>query len=98
MKINRETKIEYEKILTYRGADNLFNFILSSAVCLQQEGKLADVIFLNESEGFFSLFRQTGNQNYFEIGKILRRAAHKLYRNRLKTTKVIDNRFLNRIK
>ena len=99
MKISREIKLEYEKIFKHKGQEAFYQYILWSGTVLKKDGKFPDVIFLDQSEGFFSAFRQTGNENYFTIGQILRRAAHKLYRERLLTIgSVPNNRFLHMIK
>jgi len=56
-----------------------------------------EIEILNLSESFFSLFRSTGNEDFFVIGRALRRAANKLYRQflRINKEKEVNLRFLN---
>ena len=62
-------------------ADKLRRYILADGIARKSAGQLTpDIMYLDWSEGFFSLYRTTGNGNYFEIGKLVRKCAHRLHR------------------
>ena len=96
MRLNDKIKNSYEKILKEKGEDYFYKYSLGIGFLDKNENSCINM--LDKSELFFSLFRTTGNVNYSIIGKNLRRAAHKLYRNNLKSGKCLKNkRFLNLI-
>ncbi len=82
----------YELKLLAKGDDGFYKYILGSAFNSRVDHEHPDVTLLSVSESFFSLFRQTGNDNYFTIGRIMRRAAHRLHRTLGHPT---DDRFLH---
>lgn len=98
--IPNKLKKEYEDILKRKGENYLYRQLLGSSYLDKDKYENLEILLLDRSDGFFSLFRQTGNDNFFVIGKILRRVAHKLYYFCLKNgEKVCSNsRFLIRIK
>lgn len=97
MIITKSIRNDYEKILKQSGESYLFLKFLNN--CLKNNSNfenLEDKI-LAQSNDFFSLFRTTGNKNYFTIGKVFRRVAHKLFRlNNKKFRK--NSKFLQLIK
>lgn len=80
MKISRNIKKEYENLLEKHGESNFLERIFSAAKNSKGKFKNPENILLSQAEGFFSLYRETNNENHFIIGRALRRAAHKLYR------------------
>ena len=84
----------YELKLLAKGDEGFYKYVLGSAFNSKAEHAYPDVKLLNVSESFFALFRQTGNENYFTIGRIMRRAAHRLHRTLGEQT---DERFLHMI-
>jgi hypothetical protein len=95
MRISPRIKDEYEILLKEEGADRFYFHILNNGFVAKYNHKNPEVMMLNQSDSFFSLFRTTGNINFFTIGVLLRKAAHKLYRDfRRKKTAPINRRFL----
>lgn len=94
-KVTKRIKDQYENVLDSEGEDQFYRFVLGHAT-LNIRNR-AEVVILDQSDSFFSLSRSTGNIKYFTIGKILRRAAHKLYREARRRTPdyPINNKFLN---
>lgn len=80
MKVTKRIQDEYETLLKDVGEDRFFNHVFVNGVSARRHYEYPEVTMLEQSEAFFALFRTTGDSNYFTIGKILRRAAHRLYR------------------
>lgn len=80
MLIPQNIQKEYEKLFLKIGEMRFFNYIFTNGLSSKKYSEHPENIILDQSECFFSLFRSTGNENFFIIGKILRRVAHKLYR------------------
>ena len=80
MRISTHVKKEYEAILLEEGSDRLFSKVLGNGLVANYEIDNPEIMLLNLSDGFFASFRVTGNKNYFLIGTVMRRAAHKIYR------------------
>lgn len=58
-----------------------------------------DVEILHLSESFLTLYRRTGNEDYAAVSRVLRRAAHAVYRQLVKKgAKNNDPRFLTLVK
>ena len=92
-------KKEYEKLLLNKGEEYFYRYAVGSGFMDRVNYGYPEVLMLDKAEAFFTLFRQTGHNNYFIIGKILRRAAHRLYRNRIKSGELeLNARFLNIVK
>lgn len=84
----------YTNILTVNGEDGAFRKFVGMGVKRSIQISSPEVEMLDLSESFFALYRRTGEENYFKLGKVLRRAAHKLYRGFVRG-KRINKRFLS---
>jgi hypothetical protein len=80
MRVTKRIRDEYETLLRDVGEARFFNHVLKNGVLARRHFEYPENMMLDQSEAFFALFRTSGNQNYFTIGRILRRAAHRLYR------------------
>lgn len=80
MRITGRIRQDYETLLKNVGEVKFYRQVLGSGVIAAHETDHPEIMMLDQAEDFFSLYRQTGNDNYFTIGKILRRASHRLYR------------------
>lgn len=90
----------YISLLEERGEAGLYKFIVGNGIVQFASGsKNPDVDLLEISDCFFSLYRSSGEYNYFVVGKILRRGAHTIYRKLLKSkNRPVNNKFLNIVK
>jgi len=99
MLIKKPTADKYLKLLQSKGENGLYKQAVGNGIILSVKIKNPDLELLDISDGFFSLHRRGGDQaeSYFIIGKVLRRAAHTLYRQFLRINKVktVNSRFLN---
>ena len=99
-KLSSELANEYIDLLSKIGEEGLYQRTLG--VVNQPELKVEnpDIEILDFSEAFVSKYRSTGQEEFLTIGKILRRAAHKIYRTLLEKdkTKKPSPRFLTLIK
>jgi hypothetical protein len=88
---------EYIKLFDKKGEIGLYKWAVGEGVVSLSVCESPDVMFLDLAEYFFALSRSTGNKKYFVVGKIFRKAAHKLYRVLfiLKPDHQINSRFLN---
>jgi hypothetical protein len=100
MLVPQKTQKEYEKLFLKIGEMRFFNYIYTNGLASKKYSEHPDNIILEQSECFFSLFRSTGNENFFIIGKVLRRVAHKLYRHykKIYITYPVNVKFLQLIK
>jgi hypothetical protein len=100
LKVTKRIQEEYSGLLKDVGEDRFFNHVFGNGVSARKHYEHPEIVMLEQSESFFSLFRTTGDGNYFVIGKILRRAAHKLYRDGRKKNQEypINKKFLQLIK
>jgi len=89
--LSRDLCDNYELKLLAKGDEGFYKYVLGSAFNTKADYEHPDVVLLDAAESFFAIFRQTGNDNYFTIGRIMRRAAHRLHRT---LGKQADNRFL----
>jgi hypothetical protein len=80
MRITRSIRQDYETLLKNIGEVKFYRRVLGSGVIAAHENAHPEIMMLDQAEDFFALYRRTGNNNYFTIGKILRRASHTLYR------------------
>ena len=98
-KISDTLASEYIELLQKVGEEGLYKRTLG---VLDAGSKIEnpDLEVLEFSESFFSKYRATGEEAYFIIGKILRKAAHKIYRQLLEKDKAkkINTKFLNLVK
>lgn len=100
MRISKKLQNDYEILLKKDGADKVYRHALGTAIINLTRYDHPENMLLDQAEGFFSLFRQTGNDAYFIIGKCLRKAAHKIYReqHRKHNPYPLNKRFLNLLK
>lgn len=71
----------YVQILKEKQELGFYKHIIAAGIKRTITSDNADVEVLDLSEQFFILNRKSPNEDYFIIGKILRKAAHTLYRN-----------------
>ena len=97
-KIPKEICNDYVAMLKEYGEDGLYHRTVVAGFLRLVDIEHPDIEILDYSEAFFSLYRRTGEDVYFSIGKVLRRAAHSIYRELLKQNKDKQpnfKRFLN---
>lgn len=80
MRVTKRIRDEYEMLLNDIGEVKFFKHIFSTGILARKHFDYPEIVMLDQAEAFFVMFRTTGNYNYFTIGRLLRRAAHKLYR------------------
>jgi hypothetical protein len=80
MRVTKRIREEYETLLKDVGEARFYSHVFGNGVLARRHFERPENMMLDQSDAFFALFRTTGNRNYFTIGRILRRAAHKLYR------------------
>jgi hypothetical protein len=107
MTMKKEIIDRYLSLLKIHGENGLYALLIYSGAVYNIKKihgniseNLSEVDLLNLSDNFFILFRKNGDNNYFLLGKVFRRAAHVLYRYLLKKdkSKNINPKFLNLIK
>src|SRR5690606_9604389 len=100
MRLAKKLKVNYENLLISKGEEHFYKCAVGFGFMDRINCKHSETLVLDRSDAFFILFRQTGNNNYFTIGKILRKAAHRLYRNRLMSEQEpkFNPRFLHLVK
>ena len=103
IKLSKEISNNYVEMLKVHGEDGLYRGVIETGFLLQSSktNNEPDLEILEYSEAFFSLYRRTGNEKFFLIGKILRRAANTVYRELLRTNenkKPNYKKFLNIVK
>lgn len=98
--LNQEKIQTFEDLLKNKGNEGFYTYLVGSGIIMAAKVKNPDLEYLNLADRFFSLHRKTGNQVYFTIAIILRKAAHALYRHFLKVNKEkeVNVRFLNLVK
>lgn len=85
----------YLELLNKYGESGLFKRVIGAGVIRFTDNKHVELELLDMSESFFAAFRRIGDDKLFVIGKILRRAAHVLYR---KLQNEANSRFLTLIR
>jgi hypothetical protein len=100
LRLEKKDKDKFESLLKVGGPDALFSYVVGQSITNRPKDVHPEVIILDKSEAFFSLYRKDGGVVYFTIAKVLRRAAHKLYRQLQKINKNYpkNGRFLNIVK
>ena len=100
VRVTKKVREDYERLLKNQGEDKLYRIVLGRGFNDKTQFDYPELVLLDRADAFFSLYRSTGNEDYFTIGKILRRAAHKLYRelHRINKNHPINARFLNMLK
>ena len=85
---------KYDKL----GEIKFYNFIIVYSIknSLINEKISPEMYLLYYHDNLLKLYRKTNNNKYLELAKLLRRAAHKVYRIYLKNNLINKNdRFLN---
>jgi hypothetical protein len=80
MRITNRIRDEYEALFKNVGEGKFYGHVLGSGALARNHLEYPEIAMIDQSDGFFALYRATGNIIYFNIGRVLRRAAHKLYR------------------
>lgn len=98
-RINKRDKDLHIKLLHQFGEQGLYEKICGVGILSAATNTNADIELLNLAEAFFTLFRQTGNDDYAAISRALRRSAHRIMRELMKQKegKMPDSRFLIRV-
>lgn len=97
MRVSKRIREEYEKLFKDVGEDSFYQRVYNTGKSKKEHVKEPEVLLLNQSDAFFSLYRSTGKQVYFSIGVVLRKVAHKLYRENRQTDPKypVNKRFLD---
>jgi len=79
-RISKKRREEYIELLQSSGEDRMYKAVIgfgmkSSVNCSNPEDNILD-----ESDAMLFLYRQTGREEYLTISKLLRKAAHVVYR------------------
>ena len=94
----QKTYLESDKL---NGSDKFYSKILyfgMTEISVQKNYFVADVL-LTLSKAFLASYRRENDEDLLEISKIIRKAAHKLYRVLLKMELTsINAKFLNKVK
>jgi hypothetical protein len=97
--INKLQREVHLKSLKKHGAQGFYERIVGAGMMKAASMDNPEVIMLDRAEAFMALSRRDGEykQEYFIISKILRRAAHIVYRQLLRQnkSKKTNNRFFN---
>jgi len=86
------------ELLAKNGEEGLFEFLKKNSFLRISDQPSLENEFIETSEDFFSLYRTTGEEKYFILGKILRRVGHAVYRQGFKINpnkKINKKKFLN---
>lgn len=99
-KVTRRIQDEYSTLLKDVGEDRFFDHVFVNGVSARRDYDHPENMMMEQAEAFFALFRTTGDLNCFTIGKILRRVAHKLYRDGKKKNPEypVNKKFLHIVK
>jgi len=87
----------YHEMLNHYGESGLYQRTVNQGIMrIAANVKSPDVELLDLSDEFFILYRRSGEEAFLTIGKVLRRSAHALYRQLLRTNnKRKNSRFLH---
>lgn len=88
------------ELLAKGGEEGLYNYLKKTAFAKIKEQPGLEIEFINTADDFFSLYRTTGEESYFILGKVLRRVGHAIYRHGFKldlNKKINKKKFLNLI-
>lgn len=90
----------YLKLFKSKGEQGFYKYIIAAGISRRVLVDNPEVEILDLSDDFLTLFRRTGEHDYFIMSKILRKAAHKLYRQflQINKNKPTNYRFLQAIK
>lgn len=98
-KIDKQTQQNYLNLLDALGEESIYRRIVGAAINSSVDIENPEIGLLDTSDSFLYLFRQTGEDKFFLLSKIMRRAAHVVYRElcRQDKEKKINFRFLNAV-
>jgi hypothetical protein len=96
-------KEEYVPKYSANGEQKFYRYLLVSAlnklVLIERglyKGTTPDLEFLDYHDRFIILYRREGDEIYLRVARLLRKAAHKIYRIMLKKKMTVANaKFLN---
>lgn len=97
-KLSEEMCNNYINLLKEHGEEGLYRRAIGAGFLRLVKIDSPDLEIMDYSDAFFALYRRTGEEIYFSIGKILRRSAHAVYRELMrqnKDKKPNYQRFLN---
>jgi hypothetical protein len=100
MKLKNTTLNHYTNLLKAKGRDGVYSELIGDGLLKGiTPGANPDLDMLLVSESFFALYRGSGEEGYFELGKVFRRAAHTVYRRLLKLNenKKTSEKFLHMV-
>jgi hypothetical protein len=99
MRVTKRIREEYEALLKDVGEAKFFSHVVVTGVLARTHFEYPENMMLDQAEAFFILYRTTGNRSYFTIGRLLRRAAHKIYRDskRKNPDYPVNKRFLDSV-
>lgn len=78
--IGKKRREEYLQLLNSAGEERLFKGAIGIGMKQAASNHSPEIEILDESEALLKLFRQTGKEEYLILSKILRKAAHVVYR------------------
>lgn len=97
-----EEMVKYSlDFLKKHGIEKSYRVLLGSSIIKKiLESQDADEQMLDVSKYFFSLYRRSGDERYFDLGKIYRRVAHTLHRKLLKldNNKKSNDKFIRMVR
>lgn len=96
LKLADNLRLAYLEYLKKHGEQILYKRTVGEGLIAIVDNPEIDFLLLDYSDSFFTLYRKTGEEEYFTLGKILRRAAHVIYRQIMKQNenRLPNNRFL----
>ena len=101
VRLSKHTHEDYVRRLKSSGEEGLYRFAVGQGVIAKTVSHCPDLDLLNQAESFFSLYRNNGDDRYFVIGRVLRKAAHRLHRAFMKKEQnypSYNNRFITLVK
>jgi hypothetical protein len=100
MQLDQEVVDNYVEYFHKKGEDALCKYIVGLGLRRGLKVPNPDLEILYIADSFFALYRSTGKEVYFDMGRVFRRAAHKIYRIFLKTDKdkEVNAKFLNMVR
>ena len=96
--ISKKRREEYIRLLRKSGEDKLYAAVIGIGMKAAVHCSDPEDLIMDESEAMLYLYRRTGKEEYIIISKLLRRAAHVVYRQLLMQNpnkKRNNKRFLN---
>ncbi len=79
-KISDRVKETHIQMLHKLGERGLYERAVGAGMLQSSKTKHPEVSMLDLSEAFFALYRRTGDDDYATVSRVLRKAAHTVYR------------------